>query len=80
MRDGVGERGGEIISESPLAVHVGPGLNWSLLTDCDQNDLGTPLPGVTLKLSEGEEGEVLVKTPSLFLGYASHLSRHSKIH
>ncbi|MCJ1363331.1 hypothetical protein MMC16_002438 [Acarospora aff. strigata] len=34
-----------------------------------ENDLGTPLPNVTLKLSEGEEGEVLVKTPSLFLGY-----------
>ncbi|KAL4929909.1 uncharacterized protein BDV17DRAFT_290263 [Aspergillus undulatus] len=34
-----------------------------------EDDLGTPLPNVTMKLSEGEEGEVLVKTPSLFLGY-----------
>lgn len=34
-----------------------------------QADLGTPLPNVIMKLSEGEEGEVLVKTPSLFLGY-----------
>jgi malonyl-CoA/methylmalonyl-CoA synthetase len=34
----------------------------------DQDDLGTPLPNVRMKLSEGEEGEVLVKTPSLFLG------------
>ncbi|KAJ5140642.1 NRPS-like protein biosynthetic cluster [Penicillium atrosanguineum] len=33
-----------------------------------QDDLGTPLPNVVMKLSEGEEGEVLVKTASLFLG------------
>ncbi|KAF4449895.1 hypothetical protein F53441_6900 [Fusarium austroafricanum] len=33
-----------------------------------ENDLGTPLPGVEVKL-EGFEGELLVKTPSLFLGY-----------
>ena len=31
-------------------------------------DLGTPFPNLTLKLSEGDQGEVLVKTPSLFLG------------
>ncbi|KHN97578.1 AMP-dependent synthetase/ligase [Metarhizium album ARSEF 1941] len=34
-----------------------------------QGDLGTPFPNVTMKLSQGEEGEVLVKSPSLFLGY-----------
>ncbi|KAM0405808.1 hypothetical protein ACHAQC_000897 [Fusarium culmorum] len=33
-----------------------------------ENDLGTPLPGVEVKL-EGSTGELLVKTPSLFLGY-----------
>ncbi|KAF4989212.1 hypothetical protein FGRMN_9269 [Fusarium graminum] len=33
-----------------------------------ENDLGTPLPGVVVKL-EGDEGELLVKTPSQFLGY-----------
>jgi long-subunit acyl-CoA synthetase (AMP-forming) len=35
-----------------------------------QNDLGKPLPGVTLKLN-GDEGELLVKTSSLFLGFVS---------
>ncbi|KAJ5532737.1 NRPS-like protein biosynthetic cluster [Penicillium frequentans] len=45
------------------------------IASCDERsgsaeaDLGTPLPNVVMKLSEGEEGEVLVKTPSLFLGY-----------
>ncbi|RYO82542.1 hypothetical protein DL766_000305 [Monosporascus sp. MC13-8B] len=34
-----------------------------------EDDLGTPLPNVIMKLSEGDKGEVLVKTPSLFLGY-----------
>ncbi|KAJ5174133.1 NRPS-like protein biosynthetic cluster [Penicillium canariense] len=34
-----------------------------------EDDLGTPLPNVIMKLSEGDEGEVLVKTPSLFIGY-----------
>ncbi|KAM0240808.1 hypothetical protein ACHAP5_007843 [Fusarium lateritium] len=33
-----------------------------------ENDLGTPLPGVEVKLEEFE-GELRVKTPSLFLGY-----------
>ncbi|KAJ5219193.1 NRPS-like protein biosynthetic cluster [Penicillium cinerascens] len=34
-----------------------------------EDDLGAPLPNVTMKLSEGDAGEVLVKAPSLFLGY-----------
>ncbi|SCO50406.1 related to AMP-dependent synthetase and ligase [Fusarium fujikuroi] len=33
-----------------------------------ENDLGTPQPGVEVKV-DGFEGELLVKTPSLFLGY-----------
>ncbi|KAF7183277.1 hypothetical protein CNMCM7691_003190 [Aspergillus felis] len=45
------------------------GRNGYMANSCDQDDLGTPLPNVRMKLSEGEEGEVLVKTPSLFLGY-----------
>ncbi|KAM0345634.1 hypothetical protein ACHAPU_006288 [Fusarium lateritium] len=36
--------------------------------DITDNDLGIPLPGVMVKL-EGDEGELLVKTPSQFLGY-----------
>jgi len=31
--------------------------------------VGTPLPGVSIRLSEGEHGEVLVKAPTLFAGY-----------
>ncbi|KAK2839208.1 hypothetical protein FQN49_006371 [Arthroderma sp. PD_2] len=34
-----------------------------------QDDLGKPLPGVIMKLSGGEEGEVLVKSTTQFLGY-----------
>ncbi|KAG4433953.1 hypothetical protein IFR05_010566 [Cadophora sp. M221] len=43
-----------------------------LETGSVENDLGTPLPNVILKLDNGDEGEVLVKTPSLFLGYAKY--------
>ncbi|KAE8151323.1 acetyl-CoA synthetase-like protein [Aspergillus avenaceus] len=31
--------------------------------------LGKPLPGVTVKLSNGDHGELLIKTPSMLLGY-----------
>ena len=31
--------------------------------------VGKPLPGVSIRLSEGERGEVLVKAPTLFAGY-----------
>ncbi|KAL6862070.1 acyl-CoA synthetase-like protein [Trichoderma novae-zelandiae] len=31
--------------------------------------VGTPFPGVTVKLSEGDHGEVLVKTPNMFIRY-----------
>ncbi|PTB62264.1 acyl-CoA synthetase-like protein [Trichoderma citrinoviride] len=31
--------------------------------------VGRPFPGVTVKLSEGDQGEVLVKTPNMFIGY-----------
>ncbi|GFG18587.1 malonate--CoA ligase [Aspergillus udagawae] len=53
------------IAIAPLAL----GRYGYMANSRDQDDLGTPLPNVRMKLSEGEEGEVLVKTPSLFLGY-----------
>lgn len=31
--------------------------------------VGKPFPGVAVKLSEGDHGEVLVKTPNMFIGY-----------
>ena len=31
--------------------------------------VGRPLPGVTIRLSEGEQGEVFVKGPTVFAGY-----------
>ncbi|OTA07292.1 acyl-CoA synthetase [Trichoderma parareesei] len=31
--------------------------------------VGRTFPGVTVKLSEGDHGEVLVKTPNMFIGY-----------
>jgi malonyl-CoA/methylmalonyl-CoA synthetase len=31
--------------------------------------VGKPLPGVSIRLSEGEQGEVLVKGPTVFAGY-----------
>ncbi|PLB49961.1 acetyl-CoA synthetase-like protein [Aspergillus steynii IBT 23096] len=31
--------------------------------------LGRPLPGVILKLSDGDHGEMLIKTPTMLLGY-----------
>lgn len=40
--------------------------------------MGTPFPHVTMKLSEGDQGELLVKTPSMFLGYIS-LSMHRSV-
>ncbi|KAL8709378.1 MAG: hypothetical protein Q9220_005872 [cf. Caloplaca sp. 1 TL-2023] len=42
---------------------------WEVVEGMSEADLGTPFPNVEMKLSEGDEGEVLVKTPSLFLGY-----------
>ncbi|KAK2612065.1 hypothetical protein QQS21_001914 [Conoideocrella luteorostrata] len=58
----------------PLKVQYGS-TETQEISICDEEfcnvegDLGKPFPNVTMKLSEGEEGEVLVKTPSLFLGY-----------
>ncbi|CAG8932827.1 unnamed protein product [Penicillium salamii] len=31
--------------------------------------IGTPLPGVTAKLSEGDHGELLLKSPTMMIGY-----------
>ncbi|KAL7956593.1 acyl-CoA synthetase-like protein [Trichoderma compactum] len=31
--------------------------------------VGRPFPGVTVKLSEGDRGEILVKSPTMFIGY-----------
>ncbi|CAG8903462.1 unnamed protein product [Penicillium egyptiacum] len=42
---------------------------WDGTQGMEEADLGTPLPSVTMKLSGGDQGELLVKTPSMFLGY-----------
>ncbi|CAG8410433.1 unnamed protein product [Penicillium salamii] len=42
---------------------------WNGDSTSDESDLGTPLPSVSLKLSNGDEGEILVKAPSQFLRY-----------
>ncbi|KAF7617987.1 hypothetical protein AFLA_006894 [Aspergillus flavus NRRL3357] len=42
---------------------------WDGAIGSEEADLGTPFPHVTMKLSEGDQGELLVKTPSMFLGY-----------
>ncbi|KAF7556725.1 hypothetical protein G7Z17_g1218 [Cylindrodendrum hubeiense] len=34
-----------------------------------EHSIGTPWPGVSIKLSEGDEGEILVKHPMIFLYY-----------
>ncbi|RKL38122.1 hypothetical protein BFJ72_g7584 [Fusarium proliferatum] len=44
-----------------------------------ENDLGTPQPGVEVKV-DGFEGELLVKTPSLFLGYVLSVHRRRNNH
>ncbi|KAL7928917.1 acyl-CoA synthetase-like protein [Trichoderma chlorosporum] len=31
--------------------------------------IGRPFPGVTVKLSEGDHGEILTKSPTMFIGY-----------
>ncbi|UKZ52381.1 hypothetical protein TrVGV298_006157 [Trichoderma virens] len=31
--------------------------------------IGKPFPGVTVKLSDGDHGEILVKSPTMFIGY-----------
>ncbi|KAL7905876.1 acyl-CoA synthetase-like protein [Trichoderma velutinum] len=31
--------------------------------------VGKPFPGVTVKLSDGDHGEILVKSPTMFIGY-----------
>lgn len=33
-----------------------------------QGYVGRPFPGVTVKLSEGDHGEILVKSPTMFIG------------
>ncbi|KID75021.1 AMP-dependent synthetase/ligase, partial [Metarhizium brunneum ARSEF 3297] len=58
----------------PLKVQYGSTESQEI-SICDEGagmvegDLGVPFPNVTIKLSEGDEGELLVKTPAMFLGY-----------
>lgn len=33
-----------------------------------QGYVGRPFQGVTVKLSEGDHGEILVKSPTMFIG------------
>ncbi|PKX95423.1 long-chain fatty acid--CoA ligase [Aspergillus novofumigatus IBT 16806] len=40
-----------------------------------ERSIGEAQPGVTIKLSEGDHGEMLVKTPSMFLGYLDQSAR-----
>ncbi|KAJ5987327.1 hypothetical protein N7451_011692 [Penicillium sp. IBT 35674x] len=38
-------------------------------SDDEQRRIGTPFPNVTVKLSQGDQGEILVKSPFMFLRY-----------
>ncbi|KAF3491791.1 uncharacterized protein GIQ15_01308 [Arthroderma uncinatum] len=40
--------------------------------DVTQRVIGKPLPGVQVKLSEGDHGEMLLKGPDLFVGYLNN--------
>ncbi|KMP02954.1 acyl-CoA synthetase [Coccidioides immitis H538.4] len=53
---GISEMGGGLMVTSAESA---------LLDGC----IGTPIPGVTVKLSEGDHGEILVKKPSMFIRY-----------
>ncbi|PQE06802.1 acyl- synthetase protein [Rutstroemia sp. NJR-2017a BBW] len=37
----------------------------------EEGYIGTPLPGITIKLSDGDHGEVLVKSPNMFIRYVN---------
>ncbi|KAL2004806.1 hypothetical protein VTN00DRAFT_3079 [Thermoascus crustaceus] len=39
--------------------------------DVPEGSVGVPMPGVEVKLSEGDEGEVLIKSPHMFSHYLS---------
>ncbi|RFU75463.1 acyl- synthetase [Trichoderma arundinaceum] len=38
-------------------------------SDFSEGYVGRPFPGVTVKLSDGDHGEILVKSPTMFIGY-----------
>ncbi|KAK6813822.1 hypothetical protein RU639_010181 [Aspergillus parasiticus] len=63
------------IRERPLQVVWGStesfiGLKTSSDVDSTYiNSIGRPVPGVTIKLSEGDHGEMRIKTPRMFLRY-----------
>jgi malonyl-CoA/methylmalonyl-CoA synthetase len=54
-------------SEFPACLRVPAGVNLKALP---RGCVGTTVPGVDLKLTEGEHGELLVKSPYMFSKYA----------
>ncbi|KAF5860083.1 hypothetical protein ETB97_002044 [Aspergillus alliaceus] len=51
-------------SESSIGLKTSSEVDTTYL-----NAIGRPVPGVTVKLSEGDHGEMRVKTPTMFLRY-----------
>ncbi|KAB8272175.1 hypothetical protein BDV30DRAFT_227580 [Aspergillus minisclerotigenes] len=50
------------MGDVPIMRRAGPFLD-------DKNRIGKARPGMVVKLSQGDHGEILVKTPNMFLGY-----------
>lgn len=69
---GITEMGGGVMATPEGSVVSEVSTTWPailfyvLITM--QGYVGKPFPGVTVKLSEGDHGEVLVKTPNMFIG------------
>ncbi|KAI1978077.1 hypothetical protein LOZ53_001486 [Ophidiomyces ophidiicola] len=61
------------ITEMGGGVMITPD-GWESLERC----IGTPLPGFSVKLSDGDRGELLVKSDSMFVGYINDEERTRK--
>ena len=49
-------------------------------TDCPDGTVGEAVPGVDVKLSEGDKGEVLVRSPWMFSGYINDSDATARAH
>ena len=70
------EMGGPVTSRSSFNLSDDEVCKFHILaSNCfsflifQQRRIGNPWPNVTVKLSEGDHGEILVKSPTMFLGY-----------
>ena len=63
------------------ATEIGPVFTAALggEEDVPEGSVGPVLPGVTVKLAEGDEGELLVKSPYMFAKYAYPPTNYSPV-